>query len=68
MIVFAENDGKCTFCGNQVSLSTERSMGDTYTSQSSSRLADEEALMFKNRLVEYDRNAAKLVCFILFRV
>lgn len=59
MVAFAENDGKCTFCGNKVSLSTERSMGDIDTSQPGSRVADEEALMFKNRLVEYDRNAAK---------
>ena len=59
----------CTFCGNGVCLSVDRSLEEMDASQqpasNSERKADEEAVAFKNRLVDYDRNAAKCVRYVL---
>ena len=65
--VRAENGGKCTFCGDYVSLTGDR-LKDHQASSSDGgekaavqvvNSATQEALAFKDRLVEYDRNAAK---------
>lgn len=57
--VIAEGNGKCTFCGHYVCLTTDRSKADEQSSQRASGMEDEVAVALKNRLVEYDRSAAK---------
>ena len=59
-----ESGGKCTFCGDQVELRLGHQLKavvseHSCTDGSSSTKAEVEALAFKDRLVDYDRNSTK---------